>query len=105
MQEKLEKVVFNITQEAYAFIVKELTEPHTQKKGKKDSWETFSRVSVRNTVCLIDFVCVHTNNQNRWDPTSLSLHHTGPAETEMPRGRGAKGRGAKGIITQAVPKS
>ena len=63
-----------------AFILKELTGPHN-KKGKKDSWETFSRVSVRNTVYLIDFVCVHTNNQNRWDPTSpLSLHHTGPAE-------------------------
>ena len=41
MQEKLEKVVFNITQEAYAFIVKELKEPHTQKREKKTPGKLF----------------------------------------------------------------
>ena len=32
---------FNITQEAYAFIVKELTEPHTQKREKKTPGKLF----------------------------------------------------------------
>ena len=36
-------------------------------RRKKDAWETITHTSVRNTVCLIDFVCVHTNDQNRWD--------------------------------------